>query len=607
MIAVRGVGTIRLPANAGQAKQLRVVARPARYGKGEETILDRTVRDTWEVPRSRVAIDKRQWANTLRPMLDTVRNDLGLPATTALKAELHSMLVYEPGQFFAAHQDSDKDDRMIGTLIVLLPSKCEGGEFVVEHLGRSVTYKCSPSSLTFIAFYADTRHEVRPLTSGHRVALTHNLMLTGSSTPAEPNTSALNETAAVLLTQHFDERPEPRWRDDSASLEPPDRLVFLLDHQYSEHSLQWTQLKGEDAIRGEALRRAAHRADCETALALVDIHETWDCSEPAPRYRSGWWSDDETEDDELDDDETDSDYELGDLIDSTVEITSVDENGRSLAPGVTDAELAASTHTASLTPYDTEYTGNMGNWGNWGNTMDRWYRRAAIVVWPTTRSFAIRAKADPLGASEELLAALADTSNNQHIGNEMALTLLRFWPEGVRRHDQRTLLPQALRLAAKLDDLNTAAQLLAPFEINALTPTDASALLILDNHYERKWLADRITTWMRVRRPVEYDPATSRLAWIQSLPNLCAAIVTNANPTDPKNHSRRTVDRFAHEDLAPHGDRRVGHHHQALSAKQPDARTRPCPSRRAALRRLDAALGDLAAYSTINRLYVIRS
>ncbi len=526
-IDVKGVGTIRLPVTAGQAKQLRMVARPARYGKGEETILDRAVRDTWEVPRSRMAIDKPLWANTLRPMLDTVRNDLGLPATCALKAELHSMLVYEPGQFFAAHQDSEKDDRMIGTLIVLLPSRSDGGECVVEHLGRSVTYNGSPSSLTFIAFYADTKHEVRPLTNGHRVALTYNLMLAGSSTPGHANTPALNETAAGLLTQHFHQRPEPRWRDDSASLEPPDRLVFLLDHQYSEHSLQWTQLKGEDAIRGDTIRRAAQLADCETALALVEIHETWDCSEPAPRYRGGRWSDDETEDDELDDD----DYELGDLIDSTVEITSVNENGRKLAPDVTDAELAASTHTASLPPYDTEYTGNMGNWGN---TMDRWYRRAAVVVWPTARSFALRAKADPLGASEELLAALADTSDNQHIGNEMALTLLRFWPEGVRSHGQRTLLQPALRLAAELDEPNIAAQLLGPFEINALTPTDAPALLILDNHYGRKWLGDRITTWTQVRRPVEYDPATSRLAWIQALPDLCRAIVRDANPANPK-------------------------------------------------------------------------
>ena len=82
--------------------------------------------------------------------------------------------------------------------------------------------------------------------------------------------------------------------------------------QYSEHSLRWAQLKGEGAIRGDTLCRAAEFADCETVLALVEIKETWDCSEPAPRYRRGWWNDapsddDETDDDETDDDETDDD------------------------------------------------------------------------------------------------------------------------------------------------------------------------------------------------------------------------------------------------------------------------------------------------------------
>jgi hypothetical protein len=44
-----------------QAKRLCAVARPARYGRGEQTLLDRRVRDTWEVPLSRVKIDKRRW------------------------------------------------------------------------------------------------------------------------------------------------------------------------------------------------------------------------------------------------------------------------------------------------------------------------------------------------------------------------------------------------------------------------------------------------------------------------------------------------------------------------------------------------------------------
>jgi len=43
-----------------------------------------------------------------------------------------------------------------------------------------------------------------------------------------------------------------------------------------------------------------------------------------------------------------------------------------------------------MNPFDSEYTGFMGNWGN---TLDRWYHRAAIVIWPRERTFVIRARA----------------------------------------------------------------------------------------------------------------------------------------------------------------------------------------------------------------------
>ena len=204
-IQVRDVGPLRMPVTARQAKELRLVARPAQYGKGEETLLDRRVRDTWTVPLSRVSIDKRRWNSTLRPMLDMVRGDLGLAPTSSLAAELHSVLVYEPGQFFAAHQDSEKADRMIGSLVVVLPSRCVGGDLVVSHRGETTTYRGSPAALTFIAFYADTRHEVLPVESGYRVALTYNLLLSGDSisTAADVVTPAQSPIVAALLARHF--------------------------------------------------------------------------------------------------------------------------------------------------------------------------------------------------------------------------------------------------------------------------------------------------------------------------------------------------------------------------------------------------------------------
>src|SRR5439155_3005042 len=66
---------------------------------------------------------------------------------------------------------------------------------------------------------------------------------------------------------------------------------------------------------------------------------------------------------------------------------------------VPDHEVCATTPNADLEPYKSEYEGYMGNYGN---TLDRWYRRAAVVLWPRNRAFAARAEAGSQWALREL-------------------------------------------------------------------------------------------------------------------------------------------------------------------------------------------------------------
>ena len=162
-------------------------------------------------------------------MLDDVRDELGLPPTTRLRAELHAMLIYGKGQFFLPHQDSEKDDAMVGTLVVSLPSAHAGGELIVEHSGESVTYRTSKQDLSFVAFYADCRHEVKPVTSGYRVTLTFNLLADGE---ADAQGSGLAADLARCLTEHFATPAAPRY--GRTDLDPPNRLVYLLDHEYTQ-------------------------------------------------------------------------------------------------------------------------------------------------------------------------------------------------------------------------------------------------------------------------------------------------------------------------------------------------------------------------------------
>jgi hypothetical protein len=109
-------------------------------------------------------------------------------------------------------------------------------------------------------------------------------------------------------------------RYGSGDTDPPVRLVYLLDHEYTERGLSWSRLKGSDAGRVALLQAAADRAGCQAVLALADIQQTWDAYDSEDE----WGYDDYDEDNDQDrrGEGGDADrYELQDLIDSSVKLT----------------------------------------------------------------------------------------------------------------------------------------------------------------------------------------------------------------------------------------------------------------------------------------------
>ncbi|MBU3062675.1 2OG-Fe(II) oxygenase [Nocardia sp. NEAU-G5] len=415
VIEVVGVGPIRLPVTPVQARRLCEVARPARYGRREQTLLDANVRDTWEVPRDRVTVDERRWLETLLPMLDTLRAELGLAPDCELSAELHSMLVYEPGQFFRRHQDSEKADGMIGTLVVTLPSAFTGGELVIEQQGTKVTDQGSPEELSFVAFYGDCEHEVLPVTDGFRITLTYNLVAKGRTRP-DTAAFATHPSAALLAEQlraHFTTPMElSTWSvDRQREIGPPHQLVYLLDHQYSQHGFGWDQLKGGDAARTGLMLAAADIAGYDTSLALAEVEDSYEEDEYSMMiYRQRWerveggWKCVESADMEFDEDgemvepvfddpaslPVDADLpvdpgseDLGELRWSDITLTwLIDRSGAAGEPAVRevwDEELCTGASRSMLEPFASEIEGYTGNQGN---TANFWYRRAAIVVRP---------------------------------------------------------------------------------------------------------------------------------------------------------------------------------------------------------------------------------
>jgi hypothetical protein len=512
-LEVKGAGQIRLPVRAPQARKLCDVARPACFGRGEETLTDPSVRDTWEIPSDLVTITGPRWAATLEGVLDEVRDQLGLPFSSRLEAELHAMLVYGPGQFFLPHQDSEKDDAMIGTLVVTLPSSHTGGELIVEHGGESIAYRSSKDSLSFVAFYADCRHEVRPVKSGYRVTLTFNLLARSDSAGLAGSQPAAE--LARCLAEHFTTRASKRY--GTGDLDPPRHLVYLLDHEYTERGLSWSRLKGADTQRAALLRAAADQADCEAVLALAEVKETWDCYPSEDQ-----WDDYGYEDEDEDEDDQDPDgYEFTDLIDADISLgwwtSPSGKGGESISLHLPDSEVCATTPSVELKPYQSEYEGYMGNYGN---TMDRWYRRAAVVMWPRERAFAARAEASASWALHELRARI-------HAGDvtgarAAAKSLAPFWDSTAMAKPPP--LESALDVATSLDEPSAAGLLLRPFRIESLVPQHATAVAGLVARYGEPWTNTILDGWLGSRQSWAYQRDADRLGWIQSLPLLCDAL-----------------------------------------------------------------------------------
>ena len=528
-LSVTGLGRLALPVSDRQAQQLCRLSRPAKYGQGEKTLLDRRVRDTWEVPKSRVRIEQRSWRATLEGVLRQLGRDLGIGDDRELRAELHSMLVYAPGQFFLPHQDSEKADRMVGTLVVTLPSAFKGGSLVIEHQGQRASYRGSRKLLSFVAFYADCRHEVRPVKEGYRIVLSFNLSLAGDESrtfkPAASN-GELVEQLAGCLRQHFETPLPPRWSTEGSLRPPPNRLVYLLDHQYTRRGLGWQHLKGKDAGRATALRQAAELYDCEIVLALAEIHESWSCHEPYDaggwhrrhrgwrRDRGGGWVEDNPRVENPDD------YELEELLASEIELTHwIDSSGEELAAltgRVGREEVGMSTPSKALAAYASEYEGYMGNYGN---TMDRWYRRAAIVMWPQSRAFAVRSEASPAWALETLDQRLQ--AGDLDWARARAENLKTFWSRVAAEEKQKGFFGRALAVADALQDEGLAAFLLEPFRIQALTPPAVPAWVALSRRYGQEWIRDLMARWAAADRQ---ESGTVARGWFGALPDLCVAL-----------------------------------------------------------------------------------
>lgn len=409
-VVAGGRPTLSFPVPASQAEALIAGAERAPYGKGQETLVNASVRNCWQLGPARVRVEGRTWKKTLDQIVERTAEGLGFPAG-GIRAEFYKLLVYEPGGFFVRHRDTEKTERMVATLVIALPTAGAGGTLLARHHGREVVVDMQtdePSELIHAAVYADCEHEIRPVTEGHRISLVYNLVRRKKAqvAAAAPDHRTLVTPLATELAARF------RNEEERA------KLVWVLEHDYSEAGLSFDNLKNVDRAVAEVVAAAAEQAGCALFAAILHTEQT----DGVMVYHDVY----------ADDDPDEEDFEVTDTIDFGCWLDGwVSPDGT--APGYGKLRLQPD----ELMPADrmdldrpdsqrlTEAT------GNGGATIEHLYRSAALVAWPRARTLSAIAPAGPKAILNFLATEKKRVSAEpaDSVGmRELAAQVAEIWP-----------------------------------------------------------------------------------------------------------------------------------------------------------------------------------
>lgn len=259
---------------------------------------------------------------------------------------------------------------MFATIVIVLPSEFTGGEAHLTHSGLTTKIDCSPDSLlstTALSWYTDVTHEIKPITSGYRLALSYNLIhTTNTLRPSLPSADGVvTKLRHILLS----------WKQQ-ADFDPL-MIIHLLEHKYSLN-LSGSALKGKDAHKVAILQALGQQHGFRLGLAQLQVY-TRGQAEHHRRSRSErlerCYYDDYDEDEDEDDDDDESDPDPFDL-DADVEETTwtvenmVDLQGEVIADEINNEVLEHNVETIPINlqdrvesgePDEAEYEGHQGD------------------------------------------------------------------------------------------------------------------------------------------------------------------------------------------------------------------------------------------------------
>ncbi|TDL27752.1 hypothetical protein BD410DRAFT_781636 [Rickenella mellea] len=266
---------LRIPeATENQLDELAEACRPETFGSNDEAVLDCKAGK----------MDVKNFSINFTPgglgLSQAIKSNL--PGDKAdernISFELCKLNVYGKGSFFKTHWDTPRDDDMVGSLVIVLPTPHEGGALLLRHDNEEMIFdsgqelKEAPAgTIACAAFSSDVDHEVQQVKSGHRVSLTYNLYF-GDSDSGSRNRFPTTTTLAPAM--EIFSKSLKRLLDNPKFLPKGGLLGFGLKHQYPISSNADTEMDLQDLIpylKGEdsAILDACKAQGLEASLKIV--------------------------------------------------------------------------------------------------------------------------------------------------------------------------------------------------------------------------------------------------------------------------------------------------------------------------------------------------
>lgn len=198
------------------------------------------------------------------------------------------------------------------------------------------------------------------------------------------------------------------WKQDLDG-DAPFELIYLLEHKYSQANLGGSALKGRDAQIVALLDLLAKQIDFRLGLANVLCRVSGYADDPG--YRESSWGRGYSSDEDAD--EADEYVGMGEVEETSLSIENmVDLEGTLIRKDLdfdfeTEGMLEDLDEVLQEGTYDKqEYEGYLGNGAG---SLERWYRRTVLVIWPRSNHYDIILGADRLNYACDKIKNTAST------------------------------------------------------------------------------------------------------------------------------------------------------------------------------------------------------